>query len=226
MEDKLLKKAVLIKALTGIVLLAYVGYRIYRCAVTSIALAVFPFMISCVVIVLLGFTVAALCEYFSSRRKDAMNLRRVARHLIEGVLLAVFIIIICVVILVAGGFGNSSDRGYVNSDADGAIMEYLQEERAVTASKADLEQMIAGDFADGNVQYYVMKESASRDSSDAPVIYVLSITKEKDAYRCQKVRADVSLESESVIPVGDFSVHAKRDAAGEVIVFVERDSEQ
>ena len=33
------------------------------------------------------------------------------------VLLAVFIIIICVVILVAGGFGNSSDRGYVNSDA-------------------------------------------------------------------------------------------------------------
>ena len=126
MEDKLLKKAVLIKALTGIVLLAYVGYRIYRCAVTSIALAVFPFMISCVVIVLLGFTVAALCEYFSSRRKDAMNLRRVARHLIEGVLLAVFIIIICVVILVAGGFGNSSDRGYVNSDPDGAIMEYLQ----------------------------------------------------------------------------------------------------
>lgn len=226
MKDKLSKKAVLIKALTGIVLLAYVGYRIYRCAVTSIALAVFPFMISCVVIVLLGFTVAALCEYFSSRRKDAMNLRRVARHLIEGVLLAVFIIIICVVILVAGGFGNSSDRGYVNSDADGAIMEYLQEERAVTASKADLEQMIAGDFADGNVQYYVMKESASRDSSDAPVIYVLSITKEKDAYRCQKVRADVSLESESVIPVGDFSVHAKRDAAGEVIVFVERDSEQ
>ena len=46
MEDKLLKKAVLIKALTGIVLLAYVEYRIYRCAVTSIALAVFPFMIS------------------------------------------------------------------------------------------------------------------------------------------------------------------------------------
>ena len=144
MKDKLSKKAVLIKALTGIVLLAYVGYRIYRCAVTSIALAVFPFMISCVVIVLLGFTVAALCEYFSSRRIDAMSLRRVARHLIEGVLLAVVIIIICVVILVAGGFGNSSDRGYVNSDPDGAIMEYLQEERAVTASKADLEQMIAG----------------------------------------------------------------------------------
>ena len=46
MEDKLLKQAVLIKALTGIVLLAYVEYRIYRCAVTSIALAVFPFMIS------------------------------------------------------------------------------------------------------------------------------------------------------------------------------------
>ena len=71
-----------------------------------------------------------------------------------------------------------------------------------------------------------MKESASRDSSDAPVIYVLSITKEKDAYRCQKVSVDVLLESESVIPVGDFSVHAKTDAAGEVIVFVERDSEQ
>lgn len=225
MKDKLSKKAVLIKALTGIVLLAYVGYRIYRCAVTSIALAVFPFMISCVVIVLLGFTVAALCEYFSSRRKDAMSLRRVARHLIEGVLLAVVIIIICVVILVAVGFGNSSDRGYVNSDPDGAIMEYLQEERAVTASKTDLEQMIAGDFADGNVQYYVMKESASRDSSDAPVIYVLSITKEEDAYRCQKVSADVSLESESVIPVGDFSVHAKTDAAGEVIVSVDKDQE-
>lgn len=155
-----------------------------------------------------------------------MSLRRVARHLIEGVLLAVVIIIICVVILVACGFGNSSDRGYVNSDPDGAIMEYLQEERAVTASKTDLEQMIAGDFADGNVQYYVMKESASRDSSDAPVIYVLSITKEEDVYRCQKISADVSLESESVIPVGDFSVHAKTDAAGEVIVFVERDSEQ
>lgn len=226
MKDKLSKKAVLIEALTGIILMAYVGYRIYRCAVTSIALAVFPFMISCVVIVLLGFTVAALCEYFSSRRKDAMNLRRVARHLIEGVLLAVFIIIICVVILVAGGLENSSDGGYVNSDPDGAIMEYLQEERAVTASKADLEQMIAGDFADGDVQYYVMKESASRDSSDAPIIYVLSITKEKVAYRCQKVSADVSLESESVIPVGDFSVHAKTDAAGEVIVFVERDREQ
>ena len=225
MKDKLSKKAVLIKALTGIVLLAYVGYRIYRCAVTSIALAVFPFMISCVVIVLLGFTVAALCEYFSSRRKDAMSLRRVARHLIEGVLLAVFIIIICVVILVACGFGNSSDRGYVNSDPDGAIMEYLQEERAVTASKTDLEQMIAGDFADGNVQYYVMKESASRDSSDAPVIYVLSITKEEDAYRCQKVSADVSLDAESAIPVGDFSVDAKTDAAGEVIVSVDKDQE-
>ena len=225
MKDKLSKKAVLIKALTGIVLLAYVGYRIYRCAVTSIALAVFPFMISCVVIVLLGFTVAALCEYFSSRRKDAMSLRRVARHLIEGVLLAVVIIIICVVILVACGFGNSSDRGYVNSDPDGAIMEYLQEERAVTASKTDLEQMIAGDFADGNVQYYVMKESASRDSSDAPVIYVLSITKEEDAYRCQKVSADVSLDAESVIPVGDFSVDAKTDAAGEVIVSVDKDQE-
>ena len=226
MKDRLSKKAVLIEALTGIVLLTYVGYRIYRCAVTSIALAVFPFMISCVVIVLLGFTVAALCEYFSSRRKDAMSLRRVARHLIEGVLLAVVIIIICVVILVAVGFGNSSDRGYVNSDPDGAIMEYLQEERAVTASKTDLEQMIAGDFADGNVQYYVMKESASRDSSDAPVIYVLSITKEEDAYRCQKISADVSLDAESVIPVGDFSVDAKTDAVGEVIVFVERDSEQ
>ena len=225
MKDKLSKKAVLIKALTGIVLLAYVGYRIYRCAVTSIALAVFPFMISCVVIVLLGFTVAALCEYFSSRRKDAISLRRVARHLIEGVLLAVVIIIICVVILVAVGFGNSSDRGYVNSDPDGAIMEYLQEERAVTASKTDLEQMIAGDFADGNVQYYVMKESASRDSSDAPVIYVLSITKEEDAYRCQKVSADVSLDAESVIPVGDFSVDAKTDAAGEVIVSVDKDQE-
>lgn len=225
MKDKLSKKAVLIKALTGIVLLAYVGYRIYRCAVTSIALAVFPFMISCVVIVLLGFTVAALCEYFSSRRKDAMSLRRVARHLIEGVLLAVVIIIICVVILVACGFGNSSDRGYVNSDPDGAIMEYLQEERAVTASKTDLEQMIAGDFADGNVQYYVMKESASRDSSDAPVIYVLSITKEEDAYRCQKVSADVSLDAESAIPVGDFSVDAKTDAAGEVIVSVDKDQE-
>ena len=86
--------------------------------------------------------------------------------------------------------------------------------------------MVAGDFAEGNVQYYVMKESASQDSSGAPIVYVLSVTKEKDAYRCQKVSADVSLESESVIPVGDFSVHAKTDAAGEVIVFVERDSEQ
>ena len=225
MKDRLSKKAVLIEALTGIVLLAYVGYRIYRCAVTSIALAVFPFMISCVVIVLLGFTVAALCEYFSSRRKDGMSLRRVARHLIGGVLLAVVIIIICVVILVAGGFENSSDDGYISSNPDRAIMKYLQEDRAVTASKDDLEQMVAGDFAEGNVQYYVMKESASQDSSGAPIVYVLSVTKEKDAYRCQKVSADVSLESESVIPVGDFSVHAKTDAAGEVVVSLDKDQE-
>ena len=226
MKDRLSKKAVLIEALTGIVLLTYVGYRIYRCAVTAVPLDVFPFMIFCVVVVLLGFTAAALCEYFSSRRKDGMSLRRVARHLIGGVLLAVVIIIICVVILVAGGFENSSDDGYISSNPDRAIMKYLQEDRGVTASKDDLEQMVAGDFAEGNVQYYVMKESASQDSSGAPIVYVLSVTKEKDTYRCQKVSADVSLESESVIPVGDFSVHAKTDAAGEVIVFVERDSEQ
>ena len=36
MEDKLLKKAVLIKALTGIVLLAYVGYRIYPVSYTHL----------------------------------------------------------------------------------------------------------------------------------------------------------------------------------------------
>lgn len=225
MKDRLSKRAVLIEVFTGIVLMAYVGYRIYRCAVTSVPLAVFPFMISCVVIVLLGFTAAALCEYFSSQKKDGMTLRRVARHLIGGVLLAVVIIIICVIILVAGGFGNS-DSGYINSDPDGAIIEYLKEERAVTASKADLEQMVAGDFADGKVKYYVMKESAGRDSSGALVVYVLSVTKERDAYRCQKVSADVSLQSESVIPVGDFSVRAKTAAAGEVVVSVERDGEQ
>lgn len=225
MKDRLSKKAVLIEALTGIVLLTYVGYRIYRCAVTAVPLDVFPFMIFCVVVVLLGFTAAALCEYFSSRRKDGMSLRRVARHLIGGVLLAVVIIIICVVILVAGGFENSSDDGYISSNPDRAIMKYLQEDRAVTASKDDLEQMVAGDFAEGNVQYYVMKESASQDSSGAPIVYVLSVTKEKDAYRCQKVSADVSLESESVIPVGDFSVHAKTDAAGEVVVSVDKDQE-
>lgn len=154
-----------------------------------------------------------------------MSLRRVARHLIGGVLLAVVIIIICVVILVAGGFENSSDDGYISSNPDRAIMKYLQEDRAVTASKDDLEQMVAGDFAEGNVQYYVMKESASQDSSGAPIVYVLSVTKEKDAYRCQKVSADVSLESASVIPVGDFSVHAKTDAAGEVVVSVDKDQE-
>ena len=225
MKDKLSKKAVLIEALTGIVLLTYVGYRIYRCAVTAVPLDVFPFMIFCVVVVLLGFTAAALCEYFSSRRKDGMSLRRVARHLIGGVLLAVVIIIICVVILVAGGFENSSDDGYISSNPDRAIMKYLQEDRGVTASKDDLEQMVAGDFAEGNVQYYVMKESASQDSSGAPIVYVLSVTKEKDAYRCQKVSADVSLESESVIPVGDFSVHAKMDAAGEVVVSLDKDQE-
>ena len=225
MKDKLSKKAVLIKALTGIVLLTYVGYRIYRCAVTAVPLDVFPFMIFCVVVVLLGFTAAALCEYFSSRRKDGMSLRRVARHLIGGVLLAVVIIIICVVILVADGFENSSDDGYISSNPDRAIMKYLQEDRAVTASKDDLEQMVAGDFAEGNVQYYVMKESASQDSSGAPIVYVLSVTKEKDAYRCQKVSADVSLESESVIPVGDFSVHVKTDAAGEVVVSLDKDQE-
>lgn len=222
MKDRLSKRAVLIEVFTGIILLAYVGYQIYRCAVTSVSLAVFPFMLSCVVIVLLGFTAAAFCEYFSSRKKDAMRLRRVARHLIEGVLLAVVIIIICVIILAAGGFGNSSADGYTGSSPDGAIMEYLQEERAVTASKADLKQMVAGDFADGEIQYYVMKEV----SAGAPVVYVLSVTKEKDAYRCQKVSADVSLESEGLIPVGDFSVHAKTDAAGEVVVSVERDVEQ
>ncbi len=225
MKDRLSKKAVLIEALTGIVLLTYVGYRIYRCAVTAVPLDVFPFMIFCVVVVLLGFTAASSCEYFSSRRKDGMSLRRVARHLIGGVLLAVVIIIICVVILVAGGFENSSDDGYISSNPDRAIMKYLQEDRAVTASKDDLEQMIAGDFAEGNVQYYVMKESASQDSSGAPIVYVLSVTKEKDAYRCQKVSADVSLESESVIPVGDFSVHAKTDAAGEVVVSLDKDQE-
>ena len=225
MKDRLSKKAVLIEALTGIVLLTYVGYRIYRCAVTAVPLDVFPFMIFCVVVVLLGFTAAALCEYFSSRRKDEMSLRRVARHLIGGVLLAVVIIIICVVILVAGGFENSSDDGYISSNPDRAIMKYLQEDRGVTASKDDLEQMVAGDFAEGNVQYYVMKESASQDSSGAPIVYVLSVTKEKDAYRCQKVSADVSLESESVIPVGDFSVHAKTDAAGEVVVSLDKDQE-
>lgn len=154
-----------------------------------------------------------------------MSLRRVARHLIGGVLLAVVIIIICVVILVADGFENSSDDGYISSNPDRAIMKYLQEDRAVTASKDDLEQMVAGDFAEGNVQYYVMKESASQDSSGAPIVYVLSVTKEKDAYRCQKVSADVSLESESVIPVGDFSVHAKTDAAGEVVVSLDKDQE-
>ena len=226
MKDRLSKRAMLVEVFTGIVLLAYVGYRIYRCAVTSVSLAVFPFMISCVVIVLPGFTAAALCEYFSSREKDAMSLRRAARHLIEGVLLAVVIIIICVIILAAGGFGNSSADGYTGSGPDDAMMEYLQDERAVTASKADLKQMVAGDFAEGNVQYYVMKESAGWDSSGAPVVYVLSVTKERDTYRCQKVSADVSLESEGVIPVGDFSVHAKTDAAGEVVVSVERDGEQ
>ena len=45
MKDRLSKKAVLIEALTGIVLLTYVGYRIYRCAVTAVPLDVFPFMI-------------------------------------------------------------------------------------------------------------------------------------------------------------------------------------
>ena len=146
-------------------------------------------------------------------------------RLSKRAVLIVVTIIICVVILVTGGCGNSSDDDYISSNPEEVIMEYLQEERAVTASKDDLKQMVAADFADGEVQYYVMKESASQVSSDAPVVYILSVTKERDGYRCQKVSADVSLDAESVIPVGDFSVDAKTDAAGEVIVSVDKDQE-
>ncbi len=69
MKDRLSKKAVLIEALTGIVLLTYVGYRIYRCAVTAVPLDVFPFMIFCVVVVLLGFTARLSANIFHPGEK-------------------------------------------------------------------------------------------------------------------------------------------------------------
>ena len=50
MKDRLSKKAVLIEALTGIVLLTYVGYRIYRCAVTAVPLDVFAWLSFCLVL--------------------------------------------------------------------------------------------------------------------------------------------------------------------------------
>ena len=88
-------------------------------------------MIFCVVVVLLGFTAAALCEIFfiPEKRWDEFAQGRLTS--IGGDWRSLSITI-CVVILVADGFENSSDDGYISSNPDRAIMKYLQEDRAVT----------------------------------------------------------------------------------------------
>lgn len=98
MKDKQLKKTMCIELLTGIILMIYVLYHIYTCSITASQLSIIPFMVWCVVIVMVGFGVAALYEYYANKKCNHQITRAVIRPLLEGIFISVTIIIICSII--------------------------------------------------------------------------------------------------------------------------------
>ncbi|MCQ4637885.1 hypothetical protein NE619_14210 [Anaerovorax odorimutans] len=100
MKYETLKKTIGIKVLTGIILIAYAVYRVYKCSITATKLNVIPFMACCIAIVIVGFVSAAICEYFANKKRIHPISGAIRRQLVEGTFLAVAIIMICIIIYV------------------------------------------------------------------------------------------------------------------------------
>ncbi len=98
MKDKQLKKTMYIELLTGIILMIYVLYHIYTCSITASQLSIIPFMVWCVVIVMVGFGFAALYEYCANKKRNLPITRAVIRPLLEGVFISMVIMTICSII--------------------------------------------------------------------------------------------------------------------------------
>ena len=84
--------------LTGIILMIYVLYHIYTCSITASQLSIIPFMVWCVVIVMVGFGFAALYEYCANKKRNLQITRAVIRPLLEGVFISMVIMTICSII--------------------------------------------------------------------------------------------------------------------------------
>lgn len=100
MKYELFKKTICIKLLTGIILIAYVFYRIYTCSITGTQLNMIPFMVCCIVIVIVGFVFAAICEYFANKKRIRPIPGAIRKQLVEGAFIVAVIIIICIIIYV------------------------------------------------------------------------------------------------------------------------------
>ncbi len=100
MKDSPLKKTIYIKLklLTGIILMIYVSYHIYACSMAASQLNIIPFMAGCIAIVITGFGFAALYEYATNKKRTHEIARAPIRQLLEGVLIAIVIAIICSII--------------------------------------------------------------------------------------------------------------------------------
>ena len=85
----------LVKIVTGIVLLISSTFQIFTSVTVGKQLNIISFGLVCIAIVLIGFTIAALCEWFNNRNHVESITKVVIKQLIEGVFVSVIIFIIC-----------------------------------------------------------------------------------------------------------------------------------
>lgn len=89
-----------------------------------------------------------------------------------------------------------------------AIKEYWDAEKGSSLSDEQLKEIILTDFTDHKKHYYVIKDIQDAANENTPVIYVLEVSKQDNAYLCTKATADISPgSSECIIPLNDFSIH-------------------
>lgn len=84
-----------IKVLTGLILILYVQYCIYKCAMAAVPLDVIHFMICCIIIVTAGYTAVILYKYFSENDNPQSFWGIVRKEFVEEVLLIILITVIC-----------------------------------------------------------------------------------------------------------------------------------
>lgn len=98
MKSRSLNNTACIKLFTGIILISYVLYRIYKCSVIASQLNIISFMAVCIAIVIVGFGSATVYEYFIGKSENRQVKNAIIRQMIEGLLIVILIAIICSII--------------------------------------------------------------------------------------------------------------------------------
>lgn len=160
MKHRLSKWAIFVEALTGTALIIY---TIYACGMTAAQLAVIPFMLCCVIIVIAGFAVAALCECLVNKTQIESVSKVIIRQAIKAAVLVAVIAAICFVI-------HAKIQGEESSDPPVPVL-YIYDVRDMAArigdsdyvfvanvvKKGDVVEFPDGGMPETNYQLQVLK---------------------------------------------------------------------